>query len=43
MTPTREVRGPDAGPPFLVRWDDSRHEALFFPGSDTVVDHQVRN
>jgi len=34
-----EVRGPDGGPPFLVRWDDSGHEVLFFPGSDTVIEH----
>jgi hypothetical protein len=34
-----EVRGPDGGPPFLVRWDDSDHEVLFFPGSDAFVEH----
>jgi hypothetical protein len=32
-----EVRGPDGGPPYLVRWGDSGHSALFFPGSDAVV------
>jgi hypothetical protein len=34
-----EVRGPDGGPPFLVRWGDTGHEALFFPGPDAVVQH----
>ncbi len=31
--------GPDGGPPYLVRWGDSGHEALFFPGSDAFVEH----
>ncbi len=34
-----EVRGADGGPPFLVRWGDSGHEALFFPGPDATVQH----
>lgn len=34
-----EVRGRDGGPPYLVRWDDSGHEALFFPGPDAAVQH----
>jgi hypothetical protein len=34
-----EVRGPDGGPPYLVRWSDDGHEGLFFPGSDAVVEH----
>jgi hypothetical protein len=34
-----EVRGDDGAPPYLVRWDDSGHEALFFPGSDASVQH----
>ncbi len=34
-----EVRGPEGGPPFLVRWEDSGHETLFFPGSDATVEH----
>ena len=33
-----EVRGSDGGPPFLVRYDDG-HEALVFPGPDSVVRH----
>ncbi len=32
-----EAHGTDGGPPFLVRWDDSGHAALLFPGSDAVV------
>lgn len=31
--------GPDGGPPFTVRWEDSGHEALFFPGTDAFVQH----
>ena len=34
-----EVRGVDGGPPYLVRWEDGGHEALFFPGSDATVEH----
>lgn len=34
-----EVRGVDDEPPFLVRWEDSDHEALFFPGPDATVHH----
>lgn len=34
-----EVRGDDGAPPYLVRWEDSGHEVLFFPGADAVIDH----
>ena len=34
-----EVHGENGGPPFLVRWEDSDHETLFFPGPDSVVEH----
>jgi len=34
-----EVRGADGAPPYLVRWSDSGHEALFFPGPDAFVEH----
>ena len=34
-----EVRGSGGGPPYLVRWDDSGHETLFFPGTDAIVEH----
>ena len=33
------TRGTDGSPPFVVRWDDSGHEVLFFPGNDAVIDH----
>lgn len=31
--------GPGGDPPYRVRWGDSGHEALFFPGSDAFVQH----
>jgi hypothetical protein len=34
-----EVRGADGAPPYLVRWEDSGHESLFFPGPDAHVQH----
>lgn len=34
-----DVRGSDGTPPYLVRWGDTGHEALFFPGSDAEVHH----
>lgn len=34
-----EVRGKEGGPPYVVRWEESGHEALFFPGPDAVVQH----
>ena len=33
------VPDPDGGSPYRVRWGDSGHEALFFPGSDAIVHH----
>lgn len=33
-----EVHGSHGGPPYLVRWQDG-HESLFFPASDTIVEH----
>jgi hypothetical protein len=32
-----EVRGPKGTPPYVVRWSDTGHEALLFPGTDSVV------
>ena len=32
-----EVRGPQGGPPYLVRWSDNGHESLTFPGPDAYV------
>jgi Domain of unknown function (DUF1876)/Domain of unknown function (DUF1918) len=29
-----EARGAGGGPPYLVRWSDNGHEALYFPGVD---------
>ncbi|MCW2790090.1 MAG: putative signal-transduction protein with domain [Aeromicrobium sp.] len=34
-----EARGEDGGPPFMVRWSDSGHEGLIFPGPDAEVQH----
>lgn len=33
-----EVHGADGAPPYLVRWRDD-HDSVFFPSSDTVVEH----
>jgi hypothetical protein len=34
-----EVRHPDGTPPYLVRWSDTGHEALVFPGPDATVEN----
>jgi hypothetical protein len=34
-----EVHGEDGTPPYLVRWADTGHESLVFPGSDAYVQH----
>lgn len=34
-----EVRHPDGSPPYVVRWSDTGHESLVFPGPDAVVQH----
>lgn len=34
-----EARGADGGPPYRVRWADTGHESLFFPGPDATVVH----
>jgi hypothetical protein len=31
--------GDQGGAPYLVRWEDSGHETLFFPGPDATVQH----
>lgn len=36
-----ESRGPDSTGPFLVRWDDSGHTTLLFPGTDALIEHLV--
>lgn len=32
------VDHPDGSPPYRVRWSDSGHETLFFPGPDAHID-----
>jgi hypothetical protein len=32
-----EVRAPDGRPPYVVRWSDTGHEVILFPGSDAVL------
>jgi hypothetical protein len=34
-----EVRGENGAPPYVVRWSDTGHEALVYPGPDAYVDH----
>lgn len=34
-----EVRGPDGSGPYVVRWSDTGHETLYWPGSDAHVGH----
>ena len=34
-----EVRHADGTPPYVVRWADTGHEGLVFPGPDAVVQH----
>ena len=34
-----EVQGDDGGPPYLVRWSDDGHIGLFFPSTDTTIQH----
>jgi Domain of unknown function (DUF1918) len=34
-----EVHGAEGGPPYKVRWAESGHETLFFPGPDATVQH----
>lgn len=33
------VRHADGSPPYLVRWEDTGHESLVYPGPDAVVQH----
>lgn len=34
-----EVHGADGAPPYVVRWSDSGHESLVFPGPDAYIQH----
>jgi hypothetical protein len=38
-----EARGAGGEPPWLIRWEDSGHEALLYPGPDAVVEHLPRD
>jgi hypothetical protein len=33
-----EVRGADGAPPYRVRWSDSDHVTLLFPGPDCSIE-----
>jgi hypothetical protein len=35
-----EAHGPGGTAPFLVRWFEDGHTALFFPGSDAEIRHR---
>lgn len=37
-----EVVGDDGAPPYRVRWDDTGHVTLCFPGTDALVEHLAR-
>ena len=37
-----EVKDPEGGPPYRVRWGETGHESYFFPGSDAIVQHYER-
>jgi hypothetical protein len=34
-----EVHGRNGEPPYVVRWSDTGHESLVFPGPDASVHH----
>ena len=34
-----EVHGRDGAPPYVVRWSDTGHDALVFPGPDATIGH----
>ena len=34
-----EIQHGDGSPPYLVRWSDSGHESLVYPGPDAEVRH----
>jgi hypothetical protein len=34
-----EVSHADGGPPYLVQWSDTGHQALVFPGPDAHIEH----
>ena len=34
-----EVRHSDGTPPYTVRWEDTGHESLVYPGPDATIQH----
>jgi hypothetical protein len=38
-----EVEREDGRPPYRIRWSDTGHESLFFPGPDAYVDRSGRS
>ena len=36
-----EVHGKDGAPPYVVRWSDTGHIGLCFPGSDAQINRPV--
>jgi Domain of unknown function (DUF1918) len=34
-----EVLGAAGAPPYRVRWSDSGHETIVYPGSDVYIEH----
>lgn len=36
-----ELRHPDGTPPYLVRWENSEHLTLVFPGPDARIEHKA--
>ena len=34
-----EVHGAEGAPPYIVRWSDTGHEGLYFPGPGTTIHH----
>jgi hypothetical protein len=37
------IEGDDGQPPYVVRWGDSGHTTIFFPGPDASVQHFEHN
>jgi len=35
-----QVDGADGAPPYVIRWRDG-HQSVFFPSSDTEVEHRA--
>jgi len=38
-----EVRGPDGGPPYRVKWSADGHVGFVFPGPDVSIEHFERH